>query len=168
MHISKLVLSVFVSQFSHCGGEKYIPFGLIWSIKVLALGVYVKLIKLFPFWSSFSVGTLLGAVTGALIGHKTESGFIWGAAVGAFSGAVFSIEVFESSLVLWKSNESRFGCLLCLVRAEILSLILWNHSFAKLESHKVCSFFYCCDNPFQVSCFVAVTRVSYWMKSCFY
>jgi uncharacterized protein YcfJ len=61
------------------------------------------------------VGTLLGALTGALIGQETESGFIRGAAVGAISGAVFSIEVFESSLVLWKSNESRFGCLLYLV-----------------------------------------------------
>ena len=64
------------------------------------------------------MGTLLGAVTGALIGQETESGFIRGAAVGAISGAVFSIEVFESSLLLWKSNESRFGCLLYLVRAS--------------------------------------------------
>ncbi|KAG7540216.1 Zinc finger RING-type [Arabidopsis thaliana x Arabidopsis arenosa] len=68
------------------------------------------------------VGTLLGAVTGALIGQETESGFIRGAAVGAISGAVFSIEVFESSLVLWKSNESRFGCLLYLIDV-IVSLI---------------------------------------------
>ncbi|CAN6881148.1 unnamed protein product [Brassica oleracea var. botrytis] len=68
------------------------------------------------------VGTLLGAVTGALIGQETESGFIRGAAVGAISGAVFSIEVFESSLLLWKSNESRFGCLLYLVDV-IVSLI---------------------------------------------
>ncbi|GKD66060.1 hypothetical protein Tco_1308168, partial [Tanacetum coccineum] len=28
----------------------------------------------------------------------------------AISGAVFSIEVFESSLVLWKSDESGVGC----------------------------------------------------------
>lgn len=68
------------------------------------------------------MGTLLGAVTGALIGQETESGFIRGAAVGAISGAVFSIEVFESSLVLWKSNESRFGCLLYLIDV-IVSLI---------------------------------------------
>ncbi|KAF2553447.1 hypothetical protein F2Q68_00037898 [Brassica cretica] len=68
------------------------------------------------------VGTLLGAVTGALIGQETESGFIRGAAVGAISGAVFSIEVFESSLLLWKSNESRFGCLLYLIDV-IVSLI---------------------------------------------
>ncbi|KAL0891576.1 hypothetical protein Bca101_015559 [Brassica carinata] len=68
------------------------------------------------------VGTLLGALTGALIGQETESGFIRGAAVGAISGAVFSIEVFESSLLLWKSNESRFGCLLYLIDV-IVSLI---------------------------------------------
>ncbi|KAH1266840.1 NEP1-interacting protein 1 [Glycine max] len=61
------------------------------------------------------VGTLLGALTGALIGQETESGFIRGAAVGAISGAVFSIEVFESSLVLWQSDESGIGCVLYLV-----------------------------------------------------
>jgi len=61
------------------------------------------------------VGTLLGALTGALIGQETESGFIRGAAVGAISGAVFSIEVFESSLLLWQSDESGIGCLLYLI-----------------------------------------------------
>lgn len=62
------------------------------------------------------VGTLLGAMTGALIGQETESGFVRGAAVGAISGAVFSLEVFESSLLLWQSDESGIGCLLYLVR----------------------------------------------------
>ncbi|KAG4175238.1 hypothetical protein ERO13_A11G171900v2, partial [Gossypium hirsutum] len=33
----------------------------------------------------------------------------------AISGAVFSIEVFESSLVLWQSDESGIGCLLYLI-----------------------------------------------------
>ncbi|KAK9285560.1 hypothetical protein L1049_024755 [Liquidambar formosana] len=61
------------------------------------------------------VGTLLGAMTGALIGQETESGFVRGAAVGAISGAVFSIEVFESSRVLWQSDESGIGCLLYLI-----------------------------------------------------
>ncbi|XP_038994766.1 NEP1-interacting protein 1-like [Hibiscus syriacus] len=61
------------------------------------------------------VGTLLGAMTGALIGQETESGFVRGAAVGAISGAVFSIEVFESSLILWQSDESGILCLLYLV-----------------------------------------------------
>ncbi|KVH92274.1 Zinc finger, RING/FYVE/PHD-type [Cynara cardunculus var. scolymus] len=68
------------------------------------------------------VGTLLGAMTGALIGQETESGFVRGAAVGAISGAVFSIEVFESSLVLWKSDESGIGCLLYLIDV-IVSLL---------------------------------------------
>lgn len=61
------------------------------------------------------MGTLLGAMTGAMIGQETESGFIRGAAVGAMSGAVFSIEVFECSLDLWQSDESGIGCLLYLV-----------------------------------------------------
>ncbi|KAL4369752.1 hypothetical protein GQ457_05G012090 [Hibiscus cannabinus] len=61
------------------------------------------------------VGTLLGAMTGALIGQETESGFVRGAAVGAISGAVFSIEVFESSLILWQSDESGILCLLYLI-----------------------------------------------------
>ncbi|CAN8257755.1 unnamed protein product [Cochlearia groenlandica] len=68
------------------------------------------------------VGTLLGALTGALIGQETESGFIRGAAIGAISGAVFSIEVFESSLDLWNSDESGFGCLLYLIDV-IVSLL---------------------------------------------
>ena len=70
----------------------------------------------------FAVGTLLGAMTGALIGQETESGFVRGAAVGAISGAVFSIEVFESSLVLWQSDESGIGCVLYLVSNFSLSL----------------------------------------------
>ncbi|CAH1437166.1 unnamed protein product [Lactuca virosa] len=68
------------------------------------------------------VGTLLGALTGALIGQETESGFVRGAAVGAISGAVFSIEVFESSLRLWQSDESGIRCLLYLIDV-IVSLI---------------------------------------------
>ncbi|XP_071706516.1 NEP1-interacting protein-like 1 [Rutidosis leptorrhynchoides] len=68
------------------------------------------------------VGTLLGAMTGALIGQETESGFVRGAAVGAISGAVFSIEVFESSLILWQSDESGVGCLLYLIDV-IVSLL---------------------------------------------
>lgn len=84
---------------------------LLSRVESATLGFYVELRKLFP----SSVGTLLGALTGALIGQETESGFIRGAAVGAISGAVFSIEVFESSLDLWKSDESGFGCFLYLV-----------------------------------------------------
>ena len=57
----------------------------------------------------------VGGYDWSLIGQETESGFIRGAAVGAISGAVFSIEVFESSLVLWQSDESGIGCLLYLI-----------------------------------------------------
>lgn len=80
-----------------------------------------------------SVGTLLGALTGALIGQETESGFIRGAAIGAISGAVFSIEVFESSLDLWKSDESGFGCLLYLVRSNTCSVRNENLGFGWIE-----------------------------------
>ncbi|XP_010548244.1 PREDICTED: NEP1-interacting protein 1-like [Tarenaya hassleriana] len=83
------------------------------------IGTFVSAILTFLF---ALVGTLLGALTGALIGQETESGFVRGAAVGAISGAVFSIEVFESSLVLWKSDDSGFGCFLYLVDV-IVSLL---------------------------------------------
>ncbi|KAK9160082.1 hypothetical protein Syun_006423 [Stephania yunnanensis] len=46
-------------------------------------------------------------MTGALIGQKTQSGFIIGATIGAISGAVFSLEVYEYSLLLWHTNEPR-------------------------------------------------------------
>lgn len=72
-----------------------------------------------------AVGTLLGALTGALIGQETESGFVRGAAVGAISGAVFSLEVFESSLLLWQSDESGITCLVYLVsNIDSFSLIM--------------------------------------------
>ncbi|XP_039020526.1 NEP1-interacting protein 1-like [Hibiscus syriacus] len=61
-------------------------------------------------------------MTGALIGQEIESGFVRGAAVGAISGAVFSIEVFESSLVLWQSDESRIGCLLYLI--DVIAILI--------------------------------------------
>lgn len=68
----------------------------------------------------FAVGSLIGTMTGAFIGHATESGFFRGAAVGAISGAVFSIEVFESSLLLWQSDESGVWSLLYMVITESL------------------------------------------------
>ncbi|KAI3991201.1 hypothetical protein MKX01_022422 [Papaver californicum] len=61
------------------------------------------------------VGSLLGAMTGALIGQETESGFFRGAAVGSISGAVFSLEVFESSCILWHSDDTGIGCFLYLI-----------------------------------------------------
>ncbi|KAE9450278.1 hypothetical protein C3L33_17821, partial [Rhododendron williamsianum] len=56
------------------------------------------------------VGTLLGAMTGALIGQETESGFVRGAAVGAISGAVFSIEIdVITSLLSGRLVRERIG-----------------------------------------------------------
>ncbi|XP_010531123.1 PREDICTED: NEP1-interacting protein 1 isoform X2 [Tarenaya hassleriana] len=94
-----------------------------------SIGNFVERIKdACRFLVSAVLGTIVSAILtflfalGALIGQETESGFIRGAAVGAISGAVFSIEVFESSLVLWKSDESGFGCLLYLIDV-IVSLL---------------------------------------------
>ncbi|KAK4773943.1 hypothetical protein SAY87_028962 [Trapa incisa] len=61
------------------------------------------------------VGTLLGAITGSLVGQETERGFLRGAVEGAFSGAVFSNEVYESTLILWRLDESGIECLLYLI-----------------------------------------------------
>lgn len=66
-------------------------------------------------WVFFAVGSFVGAVTGALIGLATESGLFRGAGIGAISGAVFSIEVVESSLALWHSNESGIWSILYVV-----------------------------------------------------
>ncbi|ONK66400.1 uncharacterized protein A4U43_C06F7450 [Asparagus officinalis] len=44
------------------------------------------------------VCSVVGAITGGVIGLATESGLFRGAGIGAISGAVFSIEVVESSL----------------------------------------------------------------------
>ncbi|KAK1325805.1 NEP1-interacting protein 1 [Acorus calamus] len=68
------------------------------------------------------VGSLVGAITGALIGQATESGMIRGAAIGAISGAVFSIEVAESSFAMWHSSESVIWSLLYMI--DIFSSLL--------------------------------------------
>lgn len=68
------------------------------------------------------VGSFLGAMTGALVGQATESGFFRGAGIGAISGAVFSIEVFEASLLLWRSDESRIWSFIYVIDV-LLSLL---------------------------------------------
>ncbi|KAM0938689.1 putative transcription factor C2H2 family [Dioscorea sansibarensis] len=68
------------------------------------------------------VGSFVGAVTGALIGLATESGLFRGAGIGAISGAVFSIEVVESSLALWHSNESGIWSILYVI--DIITSLL--------------------------------------------
>ncbi|XP_078155621.1 NEP1-interacting protein 2-like isoform X2 [Carex rostrata] len=64
-----------------------------------------------------TVGSLVGAITGALIGLATESGMFRGAGIGAISGAVFSIEVVDSSLDLWNSNDSGVWSILYMMSA---------------------------------------------------
>lgn len=66
------------------------------------------------------MGSLIGTMTGAFIGQATESGFFRGAAIGAISGAVFSIEVFESTLLLWQSDESGVWSFLYMVITDSL------------------------------------------------
>jgi uncharacterized membrane protein len=63
----------------------------------------------------FSVSSLIGAITGSLIGLATESGMFRGAGIGAISGAVFSIEVVDSSRDLWNSNDSGVWSILYMV-----------------------------------------------------
>ncbi|KAJ6840037.1 NEP1-interacting protein 1-like [Iris pallida] len=70
-----------------------------------------------------TVGSLVGAVTGALIGLATESGLLRGAGIGAISGAVFSIEVVESSVTLWQSNNSGICSMILYVIDIFISLL---------------------------------------------
>jgi hypothetical protein len=64
---------------------------------------------------------VLGAVTGALIGLATESGLVRGAGIGSISGAVVSMEVVDSSVAIWRSDESGIWSVLYVVRNVTIS-----------------------------------------------
>ncbi|XP_062201595.1 NEP1-interacting protein-like 1 [Phragmites australis] len=94
-----------------CSGLGSAACGLAWRVLcAIATCVFV------------AVGSLVGAVTGSMIGLATESGMLRGAGIGAISGAVFSIEVAESSRDLWHSGDSSVWSLLNMV--DIISSLL--------------------------------------------
>ncbi|PWZ56895.1 NEP1-interacting protein 2 [Zea mays] len=78
-----------------------------------------------------AVGMVLGAVTGALIGLATESGLVRGAGVGAISGAVVSMEVVDSSVAIWRSDESGIWSVLYVLD------VLWSLVTGRLVREKV-------------------------------
>jgi hypothetical protein len=57
------------------------------------------------FVGCWAVGTVLGAITGGLIGLATETGVVRGTGVGGLTGALVSMEVVESYLAIWRSDE---------------------------------------------------------------
>lgn len=67
----------------------------------------------------FAVGTILGAITGGLIGLATESGLVRGAGIGAISGAVVAMEVVDRCLAIWRSDQSAIWSVLYVVSPHI-------------------------------------------------
>ncbi|MQM20807.1 hypothetical protein Taro_053835 [Colocasia esculenta] len=72
--------------------------------------------------SRIAVGFFVGAITGALIGLAIESGLFRGAGIRAISGAIFSIDVVESSLRIWSSRGSGIWSILYVI--EIIASLL--------------------------------------------
>ncbi|CAN6205178.1 unnamed protein product [Urochloa humidicola] len=52
-----------------------------------------------------TVGTVLGAITGGLLGLATETGVVRGTGIGGITGALVSMEVVDSYLAMWRSDE---------------------------------------------------------------
>ena len=50
-----------------------------------------------------------------MVGLATESGMLRGAGIGAISGAVVSMEVVDSSVAIWRSDESGIWSVLYVV-----------------------------------------------------
>ncbi|GJN15494.1 hypothetical protein PR202_gb02415 [Eleusine coracana subsp. coracana] len=78
-----------------------------------------------------TVGSVLGAITGALIGLATESGLVRGAGIGAISGAVVSMEVVDSSVAIWRSNDSGIWSVLYVLD------VIWSLLTGQLVREKV-------------------------------
>lgn len=78
-----------------------------------------------------TVGTILGAITGGLIGLATESGLVRGAGIGAISGAVVAMEVVDSSMAMWRSDESGIWSVLYVLD------VIWSLLTGRLVREKV-------------------------------
>ncbi|KAF0898335.1 hypothetical protein E2562_007186 [Oryza meyeriana var. granulata] len=78
-----------------------------------------------------TVGTILGAITGGLIGLATESGLVRGTGIGAISGAVVAMEVVDSSVAMWCSNDSGIWSVLYVLD------VIWSLLTGRLVREKV-------------------------------
>ncbi|CAM0911694.1 unnamed protein product [Alopecurus aequalis] len=78
-----------------------------------------------------TVGTILGAITGGLIGLATESGLVRGAGIGAISGAVVAMEVVDRSIAIWRSDESGIWSILYVLD------VIWSLLTGRLVREKV-------------------------------
>lgn len=97
----------------------------------------VSLLK-FKFKCIRAVGTLMGAIHGAIIGKISEQGYFCGASFGAVSGAFLSVEVSETFLRLWLSDGKRIDSLLYLVRKFALDWLFIRYGN--------CNHVYFCNN----------------------
>ncbi|XP_040382675.1 NEP1-interacting protein-like 1 [Oryza brachyantha] len=78
-----------------------------------------------------TVGTILGAITGGLIGLATESGLVRGTGIGAISGAVVAMEVVDSSVAMWCSHDSGIWSVLYVLD------VIWSLLTGRLVREKV-------------------------------
>lgn len=78
-----------------------------------------------------TVGTILGAITGGLIGLATESGLVRGAGIGAISGAVVAMEVVDRCLAIWRSDQSAIWSVLYVLD------VIWSLLTGRLVREKV-------------------------------
>ncbi|KAG6776617.1 hypothetical protein POTOM_020138 [Populus tomentosa] len=81
-------------------------------------------------------GTTLGAYAGAVVGLKSKSSFLHGAAVGAIMGCLLSIEIFRKSLLLWDSDDWAIDSFIHFIQTG--SNIL-NERIERLSSTTICS-----------------------------